>query len=345
MKYRMLKSVLKSVVISVIIYFVASFVIVMLIYEGLFTRAEEYEYNSFLSYEDMTEYSPIEITFNSRGYEIKGIVYENTDSSDLVILGHAKGGSGEDMLAEAKYFLDNGYSAMVFDYVGCGKSGGNSQVGLQQPVYILNDAISFASSKEYEHIFLFGNGVGGYAAAACSNREEVTAVVSISSFSSISDITLEYATSNMGILGYLEYPIMLLYQFLVYGSDISNSAVAGINSSSVPVIVINGTADEVVLYNGAALISKKEDIINNNVIYKAIENGKHSSLMRTENANILLENFNNEAYELYNEYSGSVPKSEIEELYSRYDRERMSELNPLIMNEILDIFTSAKQAS
>lgn len=345
MKFRTLKSALKSIIISVIIYFVASFVIVMLIYEGIFARVEEYEYNSFIAYEDMVEYSPREIVFNSRGYEINGIIYDNNDSSEVVILGHAKGGSGEDMLPEAKFFLDNGYAAMIFDYVGCGKSGGGSQVGLQQPVYNFNDAISFASSEGYEHIYLFGNGVGGYAAAACSNREEVKAVVSVSAFSSISDVTLEYATSNMGILGYLEYPIMLLYQFLVYGDDIYDSAVTGINSSNVPIVIINGTSDEVVLFDGASLINNKEKITNPNVTYKAVENGKHSSLMRTENANALLEQFNNEAYELYNEYDGNVPKADIEELYSRYDRVSMSELNPSIMNEILDIFASAKQLS
>lgn len=345
MKFRTLKSVIKSIIISVIIYLVASFVIVMLLYEGIFSRVEKYEYNSFISYEDMVDYSPREITFNSRGFEINGVIYENSDSTDIVILGHTKGGNGEDMLSEAKFFLDNGYSAMVFDYVGCGNSGGSSQVGLQQPVYNFNDAISFASSEGYEHIYLFGNGVGGYAASACSNREEVVAVVAVSAFSSISDMTLEYATSNMGILGYLEYPVMLLYQYLIYGGDIFKDAVFGINESNVPIVIINGTSDEVVLSEGAALINAKQKITNPNVTYKIIENGKHSSLLRSESANAFLEQFNSEAYELYNAYGGNVPKADIDELYARYSREEMSELNLSIMNEILDIFNSARSVS
>lgn len=341
MKYRTLKSVLKSIAISVAIYLVASFVIVMILYEGIFSRVEEYEYNSFITYEDMLDYSPSEITFVSRDFNLSGVFYETGTSDKVVIFGHGKGGSGEDMLPEARYFLDNGYSALVFDYTGCGKSGGSSQVGFQQPVYCFIDAVKYVQSIGYNNIFLYGYGVGGYAAAACADIEGVKAVASIASFSTVQDMTLEYAASNMGIFGYLEYPVMLLYQFLVYGEDINDNAVQGINNSTVPIFIVNGTDDKTILYNGAALINSKNKITNPAVMYKTIENGRHGSLMRSENANTLLDKFNEEAYELYNSYSGNVPVSEIEKFYSSYSREDMSELNLAVMGEILDLFNSA----
>ena len=341
MKNRTFKSALKSIIISLLIYLVASFMIVMIIYEGIFSRVEEYQYNSFITYEDMLGYSPEEISFDSRGFAINGVIYKKGNSDKIVILGHSKGGSGEDMLPEAKFFLNNGFSAMVFDYVGCGKSAGSSQVGFQQPVYNFIDAIEYAQSNGYEKIYLYGRGVGGYAASVCSTIEGVMSVAAVSSFSSISDMTLEYATSNMGVLGYLEYPVMLLYQFLVYGSDVNNNAVDAINSSTVPILVVHGTNDETIHYDGASLINSSKKITNPNVVYKTIEGGKHSSLMRSEKANILLDEFNAEAYELYNNYNGNVPTADIEELYSLYNREEMSELNAEIMNEILALFDAA----
>ncbi len=341
MKHRNLKTAISSVLISLAIYIIASFMIVMLIYEGMFARVEEYEHHSFLCYEDMEGYVQRDITFQSDGYNISGKIYgENTDK--LVILAHSKGGSGEDMLAEACFFADNGYSAMVFDFVGCGKSDGSSQLGLQRPVYELESAVEFAKEQGFTDIYLHGIGVGGYAAAACADIEGIKAVSAASSFSSVADITLEYATENMGVFGYLEYPIMWLYQYLVFGSELNNNAVSGINSSDVPIIIINGTADETIHHDGAALINSADEITNRRTEYISIENGRHSSILRSENARALLEKFNGEAYELYNSYSGSVPEGEIKALYEKYDRAEMSELDAELMDKILTLFNSAE---
>ncbi len=338
---RNIRTAISSVLISLAIYLIASFMVVMLIYEGLFAREEEYEYHSFLCYEDMNGYSVSDISFESRGFELLGKIYgENNDS--LVILCHGKGGTGEDMLAEARYFIENGYSAMVFDLSGHGESGGNSQVGLYQPVYDLSNAVGFAEEKGYESIYLYGAGTGGYAAALCSGDESVKAVAAVSAFESIPALTLEYATENMSIFGYLEYPVMILYQHLVFGSDIYDSAAEALNNSDVPAIIINGTADSTVLYDGAALINSEEKITNTRVVFKTVENGKHSSLMRSDGANELLEKFNTEAYSLNESYGGNVPVSEIEALYGSYSREDMSELNYELMEEITAVFNSAE---
>ena len=340
-KARNVKTAVSSVLISLAIYLIASFMIVMLIYEGLFARAEEYEYHSFLCYEDMNSYPVSDISFDSRGFELFGKVYgDNKDK--LVILCHSKGGTGEDMLAEVEFFIKNGYSAMVFDLSGHGKSGGNSQVGLYQPVYDLENAVNFAKGQGFEELYLYGIGVGGYASAICSDIDGVKAVASVSAFSSISTLTLQYATENMSIFGYLEYPIMMLYQYLVFGSAINDDAVSAINTATVPVAIINGTADETILYDNAALINSSSEITNANVIYKTVENGRHNSLMRSEAANELLDKFNEEAYELYNSYGGSVPTAEIEALYNSYSRVEMSELNTEIMNDILSMFNGAE---
>lgn len=338
MKHRGIKAALKSFVVFLAIYLLLSFTVVMLIYEGLFARTEVYEYSLFISKEDVEQlYQSSDASFESRGFPINAVIYgDNKDK--IVILGHAKNSSSQDMLPEAKFFLDNGFSVMTMDFTGHSKSGGNSQYGLQQCVFDMENAIAEVRTKGYSDIYLYGIGIGGYASAACAAEDGVKGVAAIAAFSSISDMTLQYATDNMSILGYLEYPIMMLYQYITYGSDIENSAIKGINESNVPVIIINGTNDETVKYNGAALINASDKLRNDNITFKTVESGYHSSIMRTEEAVDIINNFNKDAYALYNDYQGEVPVADIEALYSSVDKEAVSSLNEMLMQEILSVF-------
>ncbi len=338
MKHKGIKAAIKSFLVFLVIYLLLSFTVVMLIYENLFARTEVYDYSLFISSDDLKQsYQSNEFNFESRGFPINSVIYgENKEK--IVILGHAKNSSSQDMLPEAKFFLDNGFSVMTIDFTGHSKSGGNSQYGLQQCVFDMKNAIDVVRSEGYENLYLYGIGIGGYAAATCASEEGVKGAAAISAFSNVSDMTLQYATDNMSVLGYLEYPVMMLYQYITYGSDISNSAIKGINKSDVPVIVINGTADEVVKYNGAALINSANEITNPNVVYRTVEGGVHLSLMRTDEARSLIDHFNKQAYTLYSDYNGSVPTAEIEELYSSIDTTTVSGLDKELMNEILSVF-------
>lgn len=339
MKNRKLKAAIKTVVIFTVIYLLLSFTVVMLIYEGLFARTEIYEYSLFVTENELKEkYAFTDVEFESRGFALKGSIYgENREK--LVILGHAKGGSSTDMLPEAECFLKNGFSVLTMDFTGHSKSGGSSQYGLQQPVYDMENAINYVKQQGYADIYLYGIGIGGYAAASCADFDGVRGVAAISAFSSVSDVTVDYATSNMGFLGYLEYPVMMLYQYLVYGSDINNSAVDAINRTSVPVVVINGTTDEKVHITGSALINSEGKITNPNVSFITVDGGYHLSLMRTEAAVDTINSFNEKAYELYNEYGGEVPVYEIETLYASVDKNVTSSLNDDYMNKILEAFS------
>ncbi len=346
MKHRNLKTAISSVIVSLAIFLIASFLVVMLIYEGLFTRTEQDEHSVLMTYEDIEKYYiSRKITFDSEGTSIYGRIYDN-QSDKLVILSHAKDMSGESLLAEAKFFLDNGYSVMVYDFTGHGKSGNSSQIGLQRSVIDLKNAITFANLENYHNLYLYGMGVGGYASAAvASESEDIKAVSAVAAFSSIEDMTLQYATEGMGILGYLEYPIMLLYQKLIFRSDMNYSAVEGINGSDCQIIIVNSREDDTVIYDKAALINSADEITASDVIYKTLETGRHGSLMRTQAANDLLDTFNKEAYELYEIYGGEVPEAEIDAIYGNYDREAMSELDAALMNEILEVFNSAGEAN
>lgn len=340
MKHRNLIAVIKNFVIFLIIYLLLSFMAVMLIYEGLFARTELYEYSVFISRDDIEQqYTVRDVNFDSCGFSVSASIYgENKDR--LVILGHAKDGSSADMLPEADFFLENGFSVMTMDFIGHGNSEGNSQSGLHQSVYDMENAIGFARTEGYENVYLYGIGIGGYAAASCADEEGVRGVAAISAYSSIPDMTLEYAVGKMSVLGYLEYPIMMLYQQILYGNDMKHNAIEGINSSDVPVIIINGTADDKIKSDGAALVNAADRITNEKVIYRTVENGVHLSLMRTDEARNLIDKFNEDAYMLYYEHDGNVPIASVDALYDAVDSEATSQLDAELMNEILGVFGS-----
>lgn len=339
MKHKILKTAIRNIIISVAVYLILSFLVVMVLYEGMFARTEKYEYQALISYEDMSEYSCREVFFDSNGFKLSGRVYNETGQEGIVIIGHGKDRSGEDMLAEARFFADNGFAAMVFDLTGHGESSGTSQRGLCQAAYDMESAVLFCKKDEQlaeKPIFLYGFGVSGYGAALCASMDSVKAVVTVSAFGSVPAMTLEYAKSKMGILGYLEYPVMLFYQYLIFGDKLNENAADVIEASDVPVLSFHGTNDDTVPFGGASLSADSP-------LFKeiAVEGGLHSSLMRSEAAVLYLDEFNREAIALSQQYNGNVPKYLIEEFYEQVDRERMSELDPEAMSEILEFYRSA----
>lgn len=344
MKYRKLKAAISSLIIGLLIYVIGSFMVVMLIYEGMFTKKEADEHSVFMTYEDIEKYYVSEeISFSSEGFSLYGRLYAPDDRERLVIITHGKDNSGEGMLAEAKYFLDNGFSVMVYDLTGHGQSEGSSQIGLYRPVTDIGNAIAYAEDKGYEQIYLYGVGMGGYASALIASEHEcIKAVAVIGAFNSVSNITLQYATEGMGVLGYLEYPIMMLYQQLVFRSALDYSVVDEINGVDIPFVVVNGWADEKVIYEKSSVMHSKSEIKNPDVTFIMEENYAHAGIMRSDEADKLLYDFNYNAYSLYDEYGGNVPEAEIDAIYGRYDREAMSELNTELIGTVLDVFNSVE---
>ncbi len=339
MKHKILKTAIRNIIISVAVYLILSFLIVMILYEEMFARTEKYEYQALISYEDMNGYSCREVSFDSNGFKLSGRIYNEAGQEGTVIIGHGKDGSGEDMLAEARFFADNGFAAMVFDLTGHGESSGTSQRGLCQAAYDMENAVLFCKKDEQlaeKPIFLYGFGVSGYGAALCASMDSVKAVVTVSAFGSVPAMTLEYAKSKMGILGYLEYPVMLFYQYLIFGDKLNENAADVIEASDVLVLAFHGTSDDTVSFGGASLSADSP-------LFKeiAVEGGLHSSLMRSEAAVLYLDEFNREAFALSQQYNGNVPEYLIEKFYEQVDRERMSELDPEAMSEILEFYRSA----
>ena len=72
-----------------------------------------------------------------------------------------------------------------------------------------------------------------------------------------------YSNKNiMGDIMNMQYPYLWLYQRIVFGKTASLNAVDAINGSDVPVLIIHGTEDELVAYEGSSIISNLNEITN-----------------------------------------------------------------------------------
>mgnify|MGYP000744910141 FL=1 len=155
---------------------------------------------------------------------------------------HGIAGGGEDNLSMVKYMLDDGYQVFTFDYTGVYESEGASSVGFYQAVKDLNAVLGYieaSASLKNLPVFLYGHSWGGYTAAAVLNfKHNIAGVITISGFSSPMAITKEAAGRIIPtLLVDLLLPFAALYQRVVFGKNYNLSAIDGINSCDVPVLL------------------------------------------------------------------------------------------------------------
>ena len=185
---------------------------------------------------------------------------------------HGIASGGEDNLSMVKYMLDDGYQVFTFDYTGVYESEGASSVGFYQAVKDLNAVLGYieaSASLKNLPVFLYGHSWGGYTAAAVLNfKHNIAGVITISGFSSPMAITKEAAGRIIPtLLVDLLLPFAALYQRIVFGKNYNLSAIDGINSCDVPVLVMHGKEDEVISYEGSSIIAQRSHITNPNVEY------------------------------------------------------------------------------
>jgi len=248
--------------------------------------------------------------------------------------------------------VDHGWSVFSFDPTGTFASEGNSMVGLPQARRDLAAALSYikdnAAVKDLP-VLLYGHSWGGYAVAAVLNdRQDIAAVASISGFNSPMGILAEDAKRELGVLGQVEYPFGWAYQVLRFGKDALVTAVEGINRTEIPILVIHGSADEAIDYDGASIIAQRGAITNASVVYKTcstVNRSGHNNLYRSDAAIQYIQTKNDEYRALNEQYQGKIPDDVLADYYARVDRFQTSELDANFMQDVNHFFESALAVS
>lgn len=248
-----------------------------------FKRAEydSFNYDWWLTYSDFSSQYPREMLHIPSGsYMLTGFLYGMENEKGLIIISSGHRNAPEVCLQNMKYFVDNGWRVLCYDYTGYYNSEGKSMIDYTQAVRDLEAVLSFLEKKEQLKdipIFLYGHSLGAYTSAAVLRfHHRVRAVVSASGFDKPIEqwgYSIKRFTGKMGtVLGAMAG----IYLRIVFGKDtVRFSAVDGINSTDIPVFVISGTAD--VYYGGKSPIYRKKDKITNpNCKYILMDADRHN---------------------------------------------------------------------
>ena len=326
-----------------------SFVMIHQIFGDLFGRADKPELTIYETYEDLAkDFARTEVKFMSENDELTGYLYGSTKNpKGLVVISHGIGGGADSYIQEATYFAKRGFRVLSFSNTGSHESEGKGTMGLSQSVIDLDAALDYVESQEdlaKLPVFLYGHSWGGYAVTAVLNYDhEIAAVASVAGYNTPMEMIMEWAKPNLGVLRYPEYPYVWIYQKLLFGGASNLSAAEGINSVETPVLVIHGTEDETIAYDGASIMAHREEITNPNAEFLTCDtpgqNG-HVSLFRSKSANSYIEMLEADFDELVDEYENErdIPEDVLKGWYGIADRELASELDEVFMQDVYDFF-------
>lgn len=149
------------------------------------------------------------------------------------------------------------YDVFVLDYHGYGKSTGEPN---EQALY--NDAFTlFYHVKElnYKKIIYFGRSLGSGVASWLSCQQVPDAMILETPFHNLGDVIKKF------------HPL-----YKVHGGDFQFPSMKYLRKSSIPILMLHGTKDNVVPMRSAKLLVKS--IENENAHLVIIENGKHNNL-------------------------------------------------------------------
>ena len=285
----------------------------------VFSRADysEYASNKYLVYDDVSEKYPRE-KFNiySGNNRLSAYIYGKSNDKGIVVIAPGHRDANDIKIYEARYFVDAGYAVVVFDYTGCYTSEGKNMVGYNQAVHDLDAVLSHIENDDRfvdKPLILFGHSMGGYAVAAELQFGHNIRAAVVASALNTPEEQWQYSTKRFtGFLYPILRPLNSLYINLKYGEEKNLSAINGINSVDIPVLVLCPEDD--IYYGGESPIYKRRDEITNTncttvLMDKERHNG-HYDYFLTDNAldyqaSKSVENIDKE---LYMEHDDSIMK-------------------------------------
>lgn len=340
------KSTGKRVVLGILVFILCFCALSMILsaaaYRGIFARRPEPDTTLMLNYSDLdgSQYPREAVRFPSGDNLLGGWWYPSENPKGIVLVVHGLHSNGDNHLPETVYFVDHGLSVLAMDCTGAGSSEGDSVVGLSQSKFDVVAAVDYIRQRERElPLFLFGHSMGGYGVtAALAENIDVDAVVSVAGFSTPVGLMYQYVKDYAGILADVEYPFLRLQNWFVFGSEGSTDAARAIEQSAVPVLLIGGSEDAVI---PDEVRLDADNVSGPNVSYLTVtekfRNG-HSGVWLSADAAEYGEELRKRLDALTEAYDGKVPEDQLAQFSSEIDKERLSQVDPLMMNTILDFY-------
>jgi uncharacterized protein len=336
-----------GLVATVVLFIVVSLITTKIVYDKQFPRYDRPDENitALLRYSDIEAgYERTPVAFKSGENTLRGHIYGAENNRALMVVAHGIGGGADSYLPQIKHFVDSGLRVFAYDCTGSYDSEGKTTKGFPQSVLDLHAALTFIDAQPEltdMPLLLFGHSWGGYAVANVLNyHHDVQGVISVAGVNTAIDMIIEQGHTMMGGFIYTQFPFLWLYQRLLFGEVASFNAVSAINATDIPVLVIHGVNDEMVAYDGSALIASRDKIVNPHVSYVTSSTpGRdgHNNLFRTDAAIAYIEEVNVVYRAVYDSYNGQVPYEVKKSFYDGIDRIMLQKLEPSLM-QVIDAF-------
>ncbi len=268
-KKKSLKRIGLGIVIAIISWVLVSCVVTVVIYDSTFPRYDKIP-------EIPTELEALvtsrqEVSFNTDENRLSGYLYNN-ESNGLIVIAPGFRASADDYLWQIDSLLSKGWAVFIFDTTGSCKSEGDSSKGFPQEVVDLRAALDYIENNDrfgYQRLYILGHSRGAY--AACSVLDEgydISAICSVSGVNSSMDAIMQPVADKIGFLAYGNYPFLWLYQTILFGSETAHSdAAEEIAESNIPVLLVQGTEDEIYTEDEYSVYSYSVDDNASNVEY------------------------------------------------------------------------------
>lgn len=326
---------IKLIIIICVVFCIVAATAIAVTHAIVFSRADYKGYDSkrMILYSDLDaqQYPREVLNIQSGDNLLAGYLYGSKNTKGLIVMSPGHRDPNDVKLYEITYFVDAGWMVLCFDYTGCYNSQGSSMVGYTQAVHDLDAVLDYVE-KETRFVslpvVLVGHSLGAYASSAVLQfGHNIKAVIAASGFDTPKE-QWEYSIKRFtGVFDYILAPFVKLFIALKYGDEAGLSAVEGINSVTIPVLVISGTDD--CFYGGESPIyRKRESITNTNCTYQYMTEEKHNGHYEYFLTDAALE-----YQKLVSDkaFTGAVDKA----LFMQHEKAFMNSLNSFLLSSIV----------
>ena len=288
-----------------------------------------------------------EYRFRSGDNVLTGWVYGADNDKGLIVFAHGIGVGHESYLTTLTSLVDKGWRIFAYDATGSCESEGKGTIGLDQSALDLDRALCFVENeKQFDGlpVYVLGHSWGGFASCAVLNFDHnIRAVVSLSGYDNALAELCETCDGMYGKASKLLYPCIWAYNTYTFGKYSSLSAYEGINKSGIPVLVVHGTEDETIAYNGASIIAQKDKITNPLVEYYTFDEdgmNTHAGYLHSkEYQQYKKDNHLQDKFDTLDKENASI--DEYKKYWASVDRELYNQPDTELVDMISDFFEKA----
>lgn len=221
---------------------------------------------------------------------LKGYFYPNKNSEKLIVICHGFRSGADDFLPLIKELVNLNYNVFSYDATATFDSKGSSLIGMQEWLIDLDNTLNFIKqTRQFDHLklYLIGHSLGGYAVlSVLSLHKDIYGVVALAPVNDAFSLMLKTARAKVGNIVSITKPFFYVVQKLSFGKYTEYNAIKGINSTTIPVLIVQGDRDRVVNRQKISVYDNKEKIKNKNA--KLVQTkgllGGHASLWHSKDS-------------------------------------------------------------